>query len=100
MVGGDNTLGSDSPDIKELGEGLGFNLQDLWLRHSSVLQSHPRKLGRPVRCKPGEFQARLYELGRYVHPTPTAPAAEDSDDDEEQQPEDDFASDHNGGSSE
>ena len=77
-------------DVPELGSALGLDIQELWLRHSSVLQTLPQKLNKPVRCTPNEFQARLYELGRFSAPTPTTSTTA-SDLDEQQQ--DDFAPD-------
>ena len=71
-------------DVKLHSQALGADLQQLWLKHSSILQTQHHKLDRPVRIPPKEFQERLYMLGRFAAANPSDVHAEPDNEDAQQ----------------
>ena len=70
-------LGQNLVDVLDHSQALGANLDELWYAHSSVLQTKPKALHRPMRCKHQVYRQWLYEVGRFEPPLqPTAGCTE------------------------
>ena len=76
-------------DVKLHSQALGTDLQQLWLKHSSILQTQRHKLDRPMKIPPKEFQERLYMLGRFAAANPSDVHAEQAQHTDEQQDDQD-----------
>ena len=57
-------------DAKAYSQALNVDLQDLWYKHSSVLQTQKGRLHRPMRLKPKVFHDKLYKLGSLTKGVP------------------------------
>ena len=85
-------LDQNLQDVRDQSAALGTNLQDLWLKHTSILQTAKHKLNRPMRVKPKVFQEKLYMLGRFMAGVPLPddaeqqPVGSDDDDDHNEGP--------------
>ena len=72
-------------EVMPLSQAVGEDLDELWYAYSSLLQTKPRSLHRPLRCKPKVYRQQLYQLGRFIpplNPGPGADAEEDASDDD------------------
>lgn len=77
-------------DVHDHSQALQADLQQLWLTHSSILQSQRHKLQRPMRMQPKEFSERLYIVGKISESSLDAVAeadGSDNDHDQAQQPD-------------
>ena len=71
-------------DIHDWSNALGVDIEQEWLTYTSLLQTSPRKYGRPMRIKPASFRDRMYHMGLFSKGLRTA--NDDGDDGKQPMP--------------
>ena len=72
-------LNQNLQDAQDLVSALRQDIENLWYVHSSVLQTKPKKMNRPMRVNAKTYRERLYRLGQYSDDVMPAGAAGDDD---------------------